>query len=114
MCASLIAAMFFVTFNSFGRSSMSVDEIPIKMMAKNPDASPMDMFPKEISGSQVMRFPSRSYLIFPGRSDPPHVHSGQSLSPWVVELVVVVVIRSPPEELVEVCDDVEVDVVDDM
>jgi len=31
-----------------------------------------------------------------------------------VELVVVVVIRSPPEELVEVRDDVEVDVVDDM
>jgi hypothetical protein len=31
-----------------------------------------------------------------------------------VELVVVVVIRSPPAELVEVCDDVEVDVVDDM
>jgi hypothetical protein len=29
-------------------------------------------------------------------------------------LVVVVVTRSPPEELVELCDDVEVDVVVDM
>jgi hypothetical protein len=93
---------------------MNVDEIPIKMRAKNPDASPMDMFPKEISGSQVMRSPSRSYLILPRRERSPTRAGGQSLSPWVVELVVVVVIRSPPEELVEVCDDVEVDVVDDM
>jgi hypothetical protein len=37
---------------------MNIDEMPIRIRAKNPDASPMEMSPKEIGGSQVSRFPS--------------------------------------------------------
>jgi len=46
---------------------MNIDEIPIRIRAKNPDASPMEMSPKEIGGSHEAITPTspRSSLILP-------------------------------------------------
>ena len=50
-CVPLIAAMFFVTFSSFDRSSMNIEESPIRIRARKPVASPIAMPPIEIAGS---------------------------------------------------------------
>lgn len=51
MCVTLIAAMFFVTFNNSDLKSMNIEVSPIKIRAKNPVASPTEMPPKEIEGN---------------------------------------------------------------
>lgn len=50
-CAPLTAVMFFVIFRSFDRSSMNIEDSPIRIRAKNPEASPIEMPPNEIAGS---------------------------------------------------------------